>query len=167
MELTGTTKQPARGIIRDVFGWLISTPGQTFALCPFAVIVFELALRDRLHFIPWGCLLLVWGYLQYLVIGQYRWPRAGGGWGMEIPPDRIITTGPYRYTRNPMYLGHLLFMLGLAFTFWSWFALVLLVARAVWLHHRTLRDERQLSVRFGKAYAAYQLQVKRWVPGLF
>jgi protein-S-isoprenylcysteine O-methyltransferase Ste14 len=76
-------------------------------------------------------------------------PRAGGGRGMERPPDRIIATGPYRYTRNPMYLGHLIFMMGLAVTFWSWFALVLLAARAIWFHQRVLHDERRLEARFG------------------
>src|SRR5258707_7888713 len=95
--------------------WLLRTPGQTFVLCPLAVIVVELALhRGEIVFVPWGCLLLAWGYLQYLLVGNYRLPRAGGGRGMEKPPERIIASGPYRYTRNPMYLGHLNFLAGLA-----------------------------------------------------
>jgi protein-S-isoprenylcysteine O-methyltransferase Ste14 len=48
-----------------------------------------------------------------------------------------------------MYLGHLIFMMGLAVTFWSWFALVLLAARAIWFHQRVLHDERRLEARFG------------------
>src|SRR5262249_31159033 len=92
---------------------LVQTPGQTFLLCPLAVIAAELVLRGgTLVFVPWGCVLLVWGYLQYLLVGSYRLPRAGGSRGMDVYPDRIIATGPYRYTRNPMYLGHLIFMLG-------------------------------------------------------
>ena len=119
--------------------WLVKTPGQTFVLCPIAVVAVELALHGgTLRFVPWGCLLLVWGYLQYLLVGRYRLPRAGGSWGIDVPPDRIVATGPYRYTRNPMYLGHLIFMLGLTVTFWSWFALVLLAARAIWFHRRVL-----------------------------
>jgi hypothetical protein len=98
--------------------WLTRTPVQTFVLCPLAVIVVELALHGgKLVFVPWGCVLLAWGYLQYLLVGNYRLPLAGGGRGMEVPPERIIATGPYRYTRNPMYLGHLVFMMGLAVTF--------------------------------------------------
>jgi len=93
-------------------------------------------------------------------------PRAGGSWGIEVPPGQIVATGPYRYTRNPMYLGHLIFMLGLAIAFWSWFALILLVARAVWFHGRVLRDEKRLEARFGGDYAAYRQRVKRWIPGL-
>jgi protein-S-isoprenylcysteine O-methyltransferase Ste14 len=148
--------------------WLLQTPGQTFVLCPLAVIAAELVLRGGgLVFVPWGCLLLAWGYLQYRLVGGYRRPRAGGGWGMDVPPDRIVDTGPYRYTRNPMYLGHLIFMLGLAVTFWSWFALLLLAARAVWFHRRVLRDEKRLEARFGAAYIAYCRRVSRWIPGMF
>jgi protein-S-isoprenylcysteine O-methyltransferase Ste14 len=66
-----------------------------------------------------------------------------------------------------MYLGHLIFMLGLAVTFWSWFALVLLAARAVWFHIRVLRDEERLAGRFGDSYAVYRRRVKRWLPGIF
>jgi len=145
--------------------WLLRTPVQTFLLCPLAVIAAEFVLRGgKLVFVPWGCVLLAWGYLQYLLVGNYRLPLAGGGRGMEVPPDRIIETGPYRYTRNPMYLGHLIFMMGLAVTFWSWFALVLLAARAVWFHQRVLRDEQRLEARFGAEYVAYKKHVKRWIP---
>jgi protein-S-isoprenylcysteine O-methyltransferase Ste14 len=147
--------------------WLVRTPGQTFVLCPIAVIAFELALhRGTLVLVPWGCLLLVWGYLQYLLVGRYRLPRAGGDWGMGVPPERIVATGPYRYTRNPMYLGHLIFMVGLSVTFWSWFAAMLLAARAIWFHSRVLRDERRLEALFGTEYAGYRRQVKRWIPGI-
>jgi protein-S-isoprenylcysteine O-methyltransferase Ste14 len=136
-------------------------------LCPIAVITVELALRGgALIFVPWGCLPLAWGYLQYHLVGRYRLPRAGGSWGMEVPPDQIVATGPYHYTRNPMYLGHLIFMLGLSVTLWSWFALILMAARAVWFHRRVLLDEQRLEARFGANYDVYRQQVKRWIPGV-
>ena len=91
---------------------------------------------------------------------------AGGGPGIETPPERIIARGPYRFTRNPMYLGHLIFMAGLALTFWSWFALILFAARAVWFHARVLRDEARLEGLFGADYVAYRARVKRWIPGV-
>ena len=148
--------------------WLMRTPVQTFVLCPLAVIAAELVLHGgTLVFVPWGCVLLAWGYLQYLLVGNYRLPLAGGGRGMEGPPDRIIATGPYQYTRNPMYLGHLIFMLGLAVTFSSWLAVALLAFHAVWFHRRVLNDEAHLEARFGEPYRAYKRDVKRWIPGLF
>jgi protein-S-isoprenylcysteine O-methyltransferase Ste14 len=154
--------------VTALFQWLRRTPVQTFILSPMIVVVAELALRRGAPaFVPWGCALLAWGYAQYLFVGRYRMPRAGGGWGIDIPPDRVVDSGPYRYTRNPMYLGHLIFMLGLAITFWSWFALILTAARVVWFHRRVLRDEQRLLQRFGDDYAAYCRRVKRWLPGLF
>jgi protein-S-isoprenylcysteine O-methyltransferase Ste14 len=150
-----------------ILRWLTRTPVQTFIVCPLVVIGFELALvGGRFTIVPWGAPLLAWGYLQYRLIGRYRMRAAGGGPGIETPPDRIIAQGLYRYTRNPMYLGHLIFMAGLALTFWSWFALILFAARAAWFHVRVLRDEARLERLFGADYAAYRAHVKRWIPGV-
>jgi protein-S-isoprenylcysteine O-methyltransferase Ste14 len=85
---------------------------------------------------------------------------------MDVPPDKIIDTGPYRYTRNPMYLGHLIFLTGLAVTFWSWFAVLILVGRGIWFHRRVLHDEQRLQALFGEEYADYRRRVKRWNPGV-
>jgi protein-S-isoprenylcysteine O-methyltransferase Ste14 len=147
--------------------WLTRTPVQTFLLCPLAVFAFEYVWRGgRPAFLWWGVPLLAWGYLQYKLVGGYRGPRAGGGPGMETMPDRILDHGPYRYTRNPMYLGHIIFLIGLAITFWSWFALILLAARAVWFHCRVLHDEKRLQAAFGADYDGYRARVKRWIPYL-
>jgi protein-S-isoprenylcysteine O-methyltransferase Ste14 len=145
-----------------------STPFRTFLLYPLLVIGFELALRrGDLIFVPWGTPLLAWGYLQYRLAGNYRLHHGGGGPGFTVPPERLVTDGVFAYTRNPMYLGHLVFMLGLAVTFWSWFALALFAIHLPWYHRRVLRDEAGLHARFGAQYAEYQARVKRWLPGLF
>jgi protein-S-isoprenylcysteine O-methyltransferase Ste14 len=147
--------------------WLGRTPVQTFILRPFAVFGFELAYRGgSVEVVPWGLPLIAGGYLQYRLVGRYRLRQGGGGPGMTTTPQRIVAQGPYRYTRNPMYLGHLIFMLGLALMFWSWFGLVLFVARAAWFQHRVLGDEARLAATFGADYAAYRAQVKRWIPGV-
>jgi protein-S-isoprenylcysteine O-methyltransferase Ste14 len=65
-----------------------------------------------------------------------------------------------------MYLGHLIFLAGLALTFWSWFALILFAARAFWFHRRVLHDEERLEKIFGGDYLAYRARVKRWIPGV-
>ena len=155
----------------EFLSWLGRTPVQTFILCPLAVIGVELALHGgKLAFAPIhavvGIPMLAWGYLQYRLVGRYRLRLGGGGPGMAAAPQRIVAQGPYRYTRNPMYLGHLIFMLGLALTFWSWFGLVLLVLRAAWFQHRVLGDEARLAATFGADYEAYRARVRRWVPGV-
>jgi protein-S-isoprenylcysteine O-methyltransferase Ste14 len=154
--------------MEELLRWLTRTPVQTFILCPLAVIAFEYVWRGgALAFVPWGMPLMAWGYLQYKLVGRYRGPRAGGGPGMETMPERILESGPYRFTRNPMYLGHLIFMVGLAITFWSAFAAILLAARAVWFHCRVLSDEKRLQAEFGAAYDAYRARVSRWIPYVF
>ena|SRR5947209_1002101 len=154
--------------IREVIRALARTPVQTFVLCPLLVIAFELLWRrGEIVFVPAGLVLAAWGYAQYVLVGRYRTERGGGGPGVAVPPDRIVASGPYGYVRNPMYLGHLIFMLGLALTFWSWFALILFALRAVWFHRRVGEDEKRLEQMFGAAYRDYQGRVKRWIPALF
>jgi protein-S-isoprenylcysteine O-methyltransferase Ste14 len=151
----------------QIVHWAGRTPVQTFVLIPLCVIAFEFAWhRGMISVMPWGAPLLVWGYLQYRWVGRYRLPRAGGTPGMEVPPERILAQGPYRFTRNPMYLGHLIFLLGLALTFRSWLAWVILAARALWFHMRVLGDEARLEKIFGAEYDAYRARVKRWLPGV-
>ena len=147
---------------------LASTPARTFFLYPIGVIAFELIVRrGDLAVVPAGGLLLAWGYLQYRLTGHHRVQHGGGGPGVTVPPEHIVEDGLYAYTRNPMYLGHLIFMLGLAVTFWSWFALILFAVNAIWFHRRVLDDEARLRNLFGAQYTDYQARVKRWIPGVF
>ena len=157
----GAGKSPGQKIL----AWLQSTPRRSFVLYPIIVVAFELARRGgTLGFEPWGVPLLLWGYGQYRLCGNYRVHRGGGGPGFQKPPDQIVDTGLYRYTRNPMYLGHLIFYAGLMVTFQSWLAAALLAFHIVWFHRRVLNDEAHLATRFGEPYLAYKRRVKRWIP---
>ena len=152
---------------QSVVGWVKSTPNRTFVVFPLLVLAFEAARQGGMPAIePWGAVFLLWGYLQYRLVRGYRLTRGGGGPGIERPPDRIVAEGAYRYLRNPMYLGHLIFMLGLAITFSSWLGVALLVFHAGWFHVRVLRDEERLESRFGESYRTYKAHVKRWIPGV-
>jgi hypothetical protein len=152
---------------RGLKRWLKSTSKRSFVLYPIIIVMLELLLRrGDLAVDIRGVPLLLWGYLQYRLIGGYRVAHGGGGPGLEVPPDRIVEAGPYRYVRNPMYLGHLIFMLGLAITFHSWPAVAFFVFHLFWFHQRVLRDEAHLEQRFGVAYLDYKARVKRWIPGL-
>lgn len=148
--------------------FLSRTPVRTFLLYPFATLIWELIIHaGRIDINPWFLPLMVWGYLQYRLCGRYRGIRGGGGPGPEVPPDRLVSTGLYAYTRNPMYLGHLIFLLGLTLTLRSWLAATITMAVAVWFHFRVLADERSLAVKLGQSYMTYTRSVKRWIPGLF
>jgi protein-S-isoprenylcysteine O-methyltransferase Ste14 len=147
--------------------WISSTSNRTFVLWPIVILAAEAALQQglpRIH--PWALPLLAWGYLQYRLVGDYRLREGGGGPGVSIPPERLVSGGPYRYCRNPMYLGHLIFLAGLAFALDSWLAAALFVAHVAWFDRRVRDDEARLSALFGDPYREYLARVKRWIPGL-
>jgi hypothetical protein len=160
------TKEPAKKP-RSLLRYVKSTSRRTFVLYPLVIIALEFALRGSEFVIDWrGLPLLAWGYLQYRLVGKYRLHLGGGGPGLDTPPDRIVVQGPYRFLRNPMYLGHLIFMAGLSISFHSWLAAVLLLVHIPWFHARVLKDEAHLEQRFGAPYLEYKARVKRWIPYL-
>ncbi len=166
-ETDGGTAAPPPCGRRTLVRWLKSTSNRSFVFYPVCVVIFELAHRgDDLAFVPWGAPLLIWGYLQYLLVGRYRTRIGGGGPGLDVPPLRIVDQGPYKVLRNPMYLGHLIFMAGLAITFRSLPAVALLAFHMVWFNRRVLEDERHLEEIFGAEYTDYKTRVKRWIPGM-
>jgi len=80
------------------------------------------------------------------------------------PATALVTTGPYRYTRNPMYLGLAFLYAGIALAFgllWALAALpvVLLVVDRVVIPP----EERHLEAQFGDEYRAYKSRVRRWI----
>lgn len=84
-----------------------------------------------------------------------------------LTPQRsvtVVTTGAYRFTRNPMYLGLVLILLGLAVYLGSAWALAgPLVFAAYITRFQIVPEERILGRRFGAAYAAYRARVRRWL----
>ena len=148
--------------------WLKSTSNRTFIVWPILLFAVEALLQQgvpRIHW--WATPLLAWGYLQYKWVGTFRTRLGGGGPGIAVPPDRIVEQGLYRWLRNPMYLGHLVFLAGLALTLGSWIGAVVLAFHAFWFDRRVREDEARLADRFGDSYRAYCRRVKRWIPGVY
>ena len=144
------------------------TPVRTFFVYPVVVLFWELLVHaGRIDVNLWFLPLMIWGYLQYRLCGKYRMARGGGGPGPDVPGERLVSTGLYAYTRNPMYLGHIIFLAGLALTLKSWLAALIALVVAIWFHVRVLADERNLARQLGAPYIAYTKRVKRWIPGLF
>lgn len=148
--------------------WMKGTSNRTFVFWPIALLSLELLLAGGWPPLQlWALPLLVWGYGQYKLVGMLRNQRGGGGPGMSNPPQRLVTTGPYRFVRNPMYLGHLIFFLGLAFLLASRPAWMVFVMHLVWFDCRARSDEEHLQQLFGGAYLDYCARVKRWLPGVY
>src|SRR5262245_55481738 len=131
-----------------------STSTRTFLIWPAVVAAEQLLSRRGLR--ASGLPLMAAGYAAYRLAGAYRLPRAGGPPGMSKGmPDKLVESGPYRWTRNPMYAGHLTFLAGLALTTGSPVAAVLFGWHVRWFSERVRADERRLRERFGLAYEEY------------
>ena len=140
---------------------------RTFVVIPLVVLAWEyLVTKGQIQLDAWFAPLLAWGYLQYKLVGRYRLRLGGGGQGMKTMPERLVTEGPYAWTRNPMYLGHLIFLAGLALTLRSELGAIVALANLAFFHTRVRKDEKRLSERFGEPYVRYCERVKRWIPGL-
>ncbi|MBI3014497.1 MAG: isoprenylcysteine carboxylmethyltransferase family protein [Candidatus Tectomicrobia bacterium] len=153
--------------IQSVVKFVKTTPNRSFFLYPLATLLWEFFVRGgKLVVEPYFLVLMIWGYGQYRLCGKYRRRIGGGGPGLEKPPERLATSGPYRYIRNPMYLGHIIFLTGLTLTLRSALAALITIGTAIWFHYRILGDERRLVELFGEPYLDYTKKVKRWIPGV-
>jgi protein-S-isoprenylcysteine O-methyltransferase Ste14 len=89
--------------------------------------------------------------------------------GTEIDPTsstnrKLVITGPYRLTRNPMYLGLVMLALGIAIWVGAWpmfLAPIAVFATTNWAHIPF--EEAKMRRQFGAAYAGYVAQVRRWI----
>jgi protein-S-isoprenylcysteine O-methyltransferase Ste14 len=80
------------------------------------------------------------------------------------PASTIVTSGPYRVSRNPMYVGFAALYIGVALFFNSWWPLVLLPLVMLVIDRAVIaREERYLRSAFPAEYAAYCARVRRWI----
>jgi len=90
--------------------------------------------------------------------------RAGTPVPGNQPTTTIVRDGPYRFTRNPIYLAFSLFQLGLAFLVNSiWLLLTLAIAFVLMSLIVIPREERYLERRFPAEYRSYTKSVRRWL----
>ncbi len=81
--------------------------------------------------------------------------------------DALATSGPYRFTRNPLYLGSTVLALGLVIAANAWLLALLAALMLVGVYLPVIRqEERFLAARFGPAFAAYAARVPRLLPRL-
>ena len=80
------------------------------------------------------------------------------------PTTTIVTSGPYRFTRNPIYLGMFLGQIGLAIAFDSlWILGTLVLFYLVIRYGVVAREEAYLRRKFGDVYLGYKSRVRRWL----
>ena len=90
--------------------------------------------------------------------------RAGTHIDTRRPALAVVTTGPFRFTRNPLYLSLVLLTLGLALIFNIAWAAILLIPVTIIVHYGVIRrEECYLESKFGETYLEYKRKVRRWV----
>jgi protein-S-isoprenylcysteine O-methyltransferase Ste14 len=90
--------------------------------------------------------------------------RAGADIVPGNPATVLVTHGPYRVTRNPIYIGFILAYFGIAVLATSVWMLLILVPVLIILQKGVVqREEAYLERKFGEAYAKYKTRVPRWL----
>lgn len=102
-----------------------------------------------------GLVLVVWSLLSF-----------GKSFRVGIDaerPDKLVTTGVFGLSRNPIYVAFALFLVGEFLIFTNWILLVY-VGAAIWLFHRQiLQEEAYLKDHYGKEYLEYSKRVRRYL----
>src|SRR5262245_13181743 len=92
-----------------------------------------------------------------------RFRAAGTPVPARKPTTAIVQTGPYRFSRNPIYLAFSLLQLGIAVWINSWWLVATLAAALALVHYVVIpREEQYLEERFGAEYREYTASVRRW-----
>jgi protein-S-isoprenylcysteine O-methyltransferase Ste14 len=93
----------------------------------------------------------------------------GSSWRIGIEEGArpgLVTGGPYRLSRNPIYVCLLLALAGFALTLPNWLSFGLFAAAALGIRIQVGKEEHYLLETYGEAYRAYARRVGRFVPGL-
>ena len=95
---------------------------------------------------------------------MWRMKAAGTNVHPSEPTTTIVRGGPYRFTRNPMYLALTLLQIGVAFVLNDAITFLFAAALALILHFGViLREERYLEAKFGEEYLSLKRSVRRWI----
>lgn len=136
-----------------VLGYLLT---RYFPLGPGLATPNALGLAVGLIFVAAGFVLAFLSFRRFRLAGTSVVPGE--------PVTALVTAGPYRVTRNPIYIGFVLVYFGMAVVLTSLWVLFLLVPVLVILQRGVIfREEAYLERKFGDAYREYAARVPRWL----
>jgi protein-S-isoprenylcysteine O-methyltransferase Ste14 len=105
-----------------------------------------------------GAVLALWCVFSFAFVGK-------GTPAPFDPPRQLVMRGPYRFVRNPMYIGAVIALAGAALFYKSWLILVYTIIFFLVAHLFVIGyEEPGLRGKFDQAYENYCLQVNRWCP---
>ncbi|HKB11169.1 MAG TPA: isoprenylcysteine carboxylmethyltransferase family protein [Vicinamibacterales bacterium] len=124
-------------------------------IAPLRITTFAVGVTAGLALIAAGLALARWGRRTMVAAGTNVNPT--------LPSTAVVTSGPFRYTRNPLYVALTLFFLGLTLIANSYWGVVALAPLLVVMHFGVVRrEERYLERKFGDGYRRYQSTVRRY-----
>ena len=146
-------------IIRPPLAWALAV-----------IAGFALDWLEPLPFLPDDCPQACSGPLVFvlaLALGVWAidtMTRAGTNVPTNRPTTAIVESGPYRFTRNPIYMGMFGGLIGLGIAFDNLWLLAMLVPFALVIRYGVVaREEAYLERKFGDAYRSYRRRVRRWL----
>jgi protein-S-isoprenylcysteine O-methyltransferase Ste14 len=107
--------------------------------------------------------------LVMLGVGIGIWGRralrtTGTNVNPSLPTTAIVTSGPFRFSRNPLYIALTLLYFGITLAVNTWWSIVVLVPLVIIVHRVVvLREERYLEAKFGESYRQYCSKVRRYL----
>lgn len=102
--------------------------------------------------------------MGFLVLARWEFSRYGQPTDPGQPTSRVIRTGVFAISRNPLYLGASFFLLGIALTFnLLWSVVMLIISMALCHYVLILPEEQYLAGKFGSEYETYFASVNRWL----
>ncbi len=138
----------------------------------FALAILLMIALHRLlpiaRIVPWpwslvGAVAIVGG-IALAIWGERRFKRAGTAVRPFAPSSALVEDGPFRFTRNPMYLGMLLVLAGLFLLLGALSPLIVLPAFLWLLQTRfVVHEEAHMQRHFGARYQDYRRRVRRWL----
>lgn len=142
-------------------------PPVTFVVCiVFAGVIYALIPGPRIIPFPinlGGTLPIVAG-IYLLIAGSQLFSRANTNINTFLKPDKLVTSGVFRFSRNPMYLGFVVTLAGVCTVmgFLAPFSAVIVFFLVCQFWYIPL-EERNCQDVFGEAYAAYSRRTRRWL----
>ena len=79
-------------------------------------------------------------------------------------PSGVVSTGAFRYVRHPLYLGSIMFYLGLSLATASFFSLLLVVLIFIFYNHIASYEDKLMEDRFHEEYRNYKKKTGKWMP---
>jgi protein-S-isoprenylcysteine O-methyltransferase Ste14 len=114
--------------------------------------------------VSWIGVVILAAGAYFAVGGSREFTRAGTNVDPMKPALKLVTSGPYRFTRNPMYLGMVLFLLGLSLMFsLEWGIVLTVVLWIVFDRYVVAREEAYLTRKFGEPYREFLGRTRRWI----